>query len=102
MSEDAAAGRQKEQTSLVLSPEQLAKYAKVDPSLPMLVVEARNLELKRQFTYAIVGMIAGVAVVFCILGTFTYLAMNGHTAAAAGLLGAGVIGLVGGFVRSRL
>jgi hypothetical protein len=102
MPEEIRAGSEMEQRSLVLSPEQLAKYAKVDPALPALVVEARNLELRRRFTYAIVALISGAVVVFCILGAFTYLVMNGHAAAAAGLLGAGVVGLAGGFVRSRL
>ncbi len=91
-----------EQTSLILSPEQLAEFAKVDPSLPALVIEARNAELRRQFTYALTALAGGILTVISILAAFVYLVMQGHTSAAAGLLGVGVLSLVGGFVRSRL
>jgi len=90
------------QTSLVLDPRQMAEFASVDPTLPALVIATRNSELQRRFHYAVFSLIAGVMVVFGILGTFVYLVMNGHPQAAAALLGAGVLSLVGGFVRSRL
>ena len=91
-----------EQNSLVLSPEQLAEFARVDLTLPRLVIEARNTELRRRFTYALLSLLAGVLVVFAILGTFIYLVVTGHPQAAAACLTAGVLGLVGSFVRSRL
>ena len=94
--------RQSEQTSLVLNPQQLAEYASVDPTLPMLVIASRDAELGRKFLYAVLSLVAGVLVVFGILGAFIYLVMNGHPQAGAALLGAGVLSLVGGFVRSRL
>jgi len=91
-----------EQSSLILNAQQLAEYAAVDPALPALVIATRNAELKRRFAYAVIGLLSGVLVVFGILGLFTYLVMQGHTTAAAALLSAGVLGLAGGFVRSRL
>ena len=102
MPEQVRLPKRTEQTSLILDPQQLAEYATVDPTLPALVIATRNFELQRKYHYAVLSLIAGVLVVFGILGTFVYLVMNGHPQAAAALLGAGVLSLVGGFVRSRL
>jgi predicted benzoate:H+ symporter BenE len=93
---------ERNQTSLVLSPEQLAEFGKVDSALPALVIENRNAELQREYRYAMGSLAGGVLVTFGILGSFVYLVMSGHPQAAAGLLGVGVLSLVGGFLRSRL
>ena len=92
----------RQQTSLVLNPEQLELYARIDSSLPALIVQGRNDELKRQFLYAVLSLSAGLLSLLALIAAFVYLVMQGHTEAAAGLLGVGVLGLVGGFVRSRL
>ncbi len=91
-----------EQTSLVLNPEQLALYLEIDPALPAIIVQARNQEIQRRFIYAMASLGAGVIVVLAIFSSFIYPVMNGHTEAASALLGVSVLGLVGGFVRSRL
>lgn len=90
------------QTSVVLSPEQLQEYGKIDPSLPELVLRSRDHELQREFLYAIGSLTAGVLCLFSIVGGYIYLVINGHSEAATGLLGTGVLSLIGGFVRSRL
>jgi small-conductance mechanosensitive channel len=90
------------QTSLVLNPEQLKEFQVIDPALPALVVEARTLELKRQFHYAVLALVAGLVAFLSMVGGFVFLVLQGHSGAAGLLLGAGVLGLVAGFVRSRL
>ena len=102
MASQTTVNKRREETSLVLRPEQLAEFGKVDPALPALVIESRNAELRRKFHYAVSSLAAGVLVTFGILGSFVYLVMSGHPQAAACLLGAGVLSLVGGFLRSRL
>jgi hypothetical protein len=90
------------QVSLVLSPEQLAEYARVNSDLPALVVKARNDELRRQFTYATLSLLSGILALLSIIGGYIYLVVQGHPRSAAGLLATGVLGLIGGFIRSRL
>jgi hypothetical protein len=92
----------KQQVSLVPSPEQLEQFQKLDPALPALVLHARDRELQREFIYAAMALgVAGLALVL-VLGGFVYLVMQGHPTAAGSLLGAGVLGLIAGFIRARL
>ena len=91
-----------QQVSLVLNPEQLAEYARVSPELPALVVKGRNAELRRQFVYAVLSLLSGVVALLSLIAGYVYLVIQGHPHAAAGLLAGGVLGLVGGFIRSRL
>ena len=86
------------QVSLVLNPEQLKEFQAVDPKLPALVVEAQTLELQRQYRYAVLALASGLGAFLSIVGGFIFLVLH----AAGLLLGAGVVGLVAGFVRSRL
>ena len=90
------------QTSLVLSPEQLAEYARVSSDLPALVVKARSDELTRQFTYAVLSLLSGIVALLSIIGGYIYLVVQGYPRSAGGLLATGVLGLIGGFLRSRL
>jgi hypothetical protein len=66
------------------------------------VLQARDRELQREFLYAVMALgVAGLALVL-VLGGFVYLVMQGHPTAAGSLLGAGVLGLIAGFIRARL
>jgi hypothetical protein len=44
----------------------------------------------------------GIVAFLSIVTGFIYLVLRGHAHAATGLLATGVLGLIGGFVRSRL
>lgn len=90
------------QTSLVFSPDQLAEYALVNQNLPALVVKARDDELRREFTYAVLSLISGVVALLSIIVGYIFLTLHGFAGAAAGLLATGVLSLIGGFIRSRL
>jgi hypothetical protein len=78
------------------------EYSRVNPDLPALIVKARNDELQRQFLYAVLSLLSGLAGLFALIAGSVFLALHGHPQAAAGLLATGVLGLIGGFVRSRL
>ena len=91
-----------EQNALVLSPEQLSEYAALDKALPALLIRTRNDELRREFTYAVLSLLSGVISLLTVVGGYIYLVLHGHPRAAAGLLATGVLGLIGGFIRSRL
>jgi hypothetical protein len=100
--EKGAKGMVRTLTSVVLSPEQLQEYGKIDPSLPGLVLRGRDHELQREFLYAIGSLTAGVIAFLSIVGGYVYLVMHEHPNAAAALLGTGVLSLIGGFIRARL
>ena len=92
----------KQQVSLVPSPEQLEQFQKVNPTLPAQVLQVRDRELHREFVYAALALgVAAISLVL-VLGGFVYLVMQGHTTEAKILLGAGVLGLIAGFIRARL
>ena len=90
------------QISVVLSPEQLAKFAEVSPDLPALVVKARGDELHGEFMYAVIRSTYGIIALPTIVGGYVYLVVHGFPRSAAGLLATGVLSLIGGFVRARL
>ncbi|MGH9607614.1 MAG: hypothetical protein ACRD3N_18130 [Terracidiphilus sp.] len=92
----------KEQVSLVPSPEQLKHYQAIDPSLPPLLFHARDRELQREFIYAAMALGVAALALILVLGGFVYLVMQGHPTDAKFLLGAGVLGLIAGFLRARL
>ena len=94
--------KRSDQVSLVLHPGQLAEFGKIDPKLPALILEARREELRRNFLYAVLSLLAGLSIACGTLGRFIYLVMQDHASAGALLLGGGVLGLGLGFVRSRL
>jgi hypothetical protein len=57
---------------------------------------------QRQFLYATLSLGGGILVTLALIGGFIYLVMEGHPEAAASLLGTGALGLVAGFLSSRL
>jgi hypothetical protein len=93
---------QHEQSGIVLSPEILKLYRGVSEDLPVLIVQAIDGQLKREYRYAFGGQIvAGIALIL-MAGGFIFLVMNGHETPAYVLLGAGVLNTIGGFLRARL
>ena len=91
-----------EHFGIVLNPEILQLYKQVNESLPGLIVQAIDGQLRREFRYALGGQIvAGLALVL-MAGGFVFLVMNGHEKPAYALLGAGVLNVIGGFLRARL
>jgi hypothetical protein len=91
-----------EHYGVVLNPEILQFYKGIDASLPVLIVQAIDGQLKREYGYALGGqVIAGVTLVL-MAGGFIFLVMNGHDKPAYVLLGAGVLNVIGGFLRARL
>jgi hypothetical protein len=92
----------KEQVSLVPSLEQLQRYQAIDPALPATLMQARDRELHREFVYAAMALGVAALALILVLGGFVYLVMQGHPTEAKILLGAGVLGLIAGFIRARL
>jgi hypothetical protein len=88
--------------SVVPSGEQLAHYSAVDPTLPVRILQAREFELQWEFQYAALSATYGILALLSVVGGYIYLVIHGSPQAAAGLLAAGVLSLIGGFVRSRL
>lgn len=93
---------QHEQSGIVLSPEILLLYKSVNESLPVLIVQAIDGQLKREYRYALGGQIAAGLALILMAGGFVFLVMNGHEKPAYVLLGAGVLNTIGGFLRARL
>jgi hypothetical protein len=88
--------------SVLPTPDQLARFAAVDATLPAKVIEASDRELKREFLYAALSATYGIVALLSVVGGYIYLTLHGFAHSAAGLLAAGVLSLIGGFVRSRL
>jgi hypothetical protein len=99
---EATLGMSEPQVSLVPSPELLEQFRRVDPALPALVLQARDRELHREFVYATSSLGVAALALVLVLGGFVYLVMQGRSSDAKILLGAGVLGLITGFVRARL
>jgi hypothetical protein len=93
---------QHEQTGVVLSPEILLLYKSVNESLPVVIVQAIDAQLKREYRYALGGQIVAGLALILMAGGFVFLVMNGHERPAYALLGAGVLNVIGGFLRARL
>jgi hypothetical protein len=80
---------------IALSPEILLFYKGIDEALPVLIVQAIDAQLKREYRYALGGQIvAGIALIL-MAGGFVFLVMNGHEKPAYALLGAGVLNVIG-------
>ena len=91
-----------EQFGVVLNPEILELYKQVDESLPGLIVQAIDGQLRREYRYALGGQIVAGLALILMAGGFVFLVMNGHEKPAYVLLGAGVLNVIGGFLRARL
>jgi hypothetical protein len=92
----------KKESFLVPSPEELQRYQTVDPTLPTVLIQVRDRELRREFIYAASALSVAALGLVMVIGGFVYLVMQGHPTAAGSLLGAGVLGLIAGFIRARL
>ena len=88
--------------AVVLNPQQLQEYSNVDPSLPALITEAGMETQRQKFIYATLALAFGFLLALAVVGGFIYLVMHDHPKSAAGLIGAGVLGLVTGFQTVRL
>ena len=82
-----------------ISPSDLAKMSDGQTVAVMRVVERRH---QQEFVYAMAGMIGGTACFLMIIVAFVYLIMEGHTHAAGGVLGTGVLGIVLQMFKGRL
>jgi hypothetical protein len=88
--------------AVVLNPQQLQEYSNVDPSLPALITKAGMDTQRQKFIYATLALAFGFTLAMSIVAGFIYLAMHDRPKSAAGLIGAGVLGLVTGFQTVRL
>jgi hypothetical protein len=93
---------QREQFGIVLNPEILQLYKGIGEGLPALIVQAVDAQLKREYRYALGGQIVAGLALILMAGGFVFLGMNGHEKPAYALLGAGVLNVIGGFLRARL
>jgi hypothetical protein len=84
------------------NPAILRLYKEIDPELPRLIVEASNRQLEREYQYASRGQWISLAALVMAFSGFIYLIMQNHAEAAGVLLGAGVIGLISGYLNARL
>jgi hypothetical protein len=91
-----------EQLGIVLNPEILQFYKGIDESLPVLILQTVDTQLKREYRYALGGQIVAGTALLLMAGGFIFLVMNGHDKPAYILLGAGVLNVIGGFLRARL
>lgn len=91
-----------EHFGIVLNPEILQLYKGISESLPALIVQAIDGQLKREYRYALGGQIVAALALILMAGGFVFLVMNGHEKPAYALLGAGVLNVIGGFLRARL
>lgn len=91
-----------EHFGIVLNPEILHLYKQVNESLPALIVQAIDGQLRREYRYALGGQIVAALALILMAGGFVFLVMNGHEKPAYVLLGAGVLNVIGGFLRARL
>jgi hypothetical protein len=87
---------------IVPNPEVLRIYKSVSESLPVLVVQTIDEQLKREYRYALGGQVVAAIALILMAGGFVYLVMNGHDTPAYVLLGAGVLNTISGFLRARL
>jgi len=88
--------------AVVLNSQQLQEYSKVDPNLPELITRAGMETQRQRFIYATLALAFGFMLALAVVGGFIYLAMHDRPKSAAGLIGAGVLGLVTGFQTVRL
>jgi len=91
-----------EQFGIVLNPEILQLYKGINEDLPVLIVQAIDAQLKREYRYALGGQIVAGIALLLMAGGFVFLVMYGHEKPAYALLGAGVLNIIGGFLRARL
>lgn len=85
-----------EQFGIVLNPEILQLYKGINEALPVLIVQAIDGQLRREYRYAFAGQIVAGLALILMAGGFVFLVMNGHEKPAYVLLGVGVLNVIGG------
>lgn len=86
----------------VPGPQVLQGYREIHPDLPAIVMQEWSFRNRRAFIYATIALIIGGLVALSLIGGFIYLVMQGHGGYGSALLGAGALGIVAGFLKSRL
>lgn len=76
------------------TPDVLAAYAAIDPEYPAFLRSIFDLELRRNFTYQIVVVIASCVFGCVLVGGACYMGTTGHPGLAATLVGANCIGVL--------
>ena len=71
-------------TVLVLNPEVLQEFARVDAGLPLVITQAGIIERRQEYRYALAALFCGLAAFGGVVGGFIYLVMQGHPGAAGG------------------
>jgi hypothetical protein len=75
------------------TPQALAEYAAIDPSYPQSLMASFQLELKRNYHYQLVALVAGWTFALSLAVEAGFLAVRGHEKMALALIGANAIGL---------
>jgi hypothetical protein len=84
---------------LPVLPEQLAL---LDPSLAREIIDRADRADQRNFIYALVALSGGIITFLASIASFVFLVIHGQRTAAASLLGASVLAIVGTLIRARL
>jgi len=75
------------------SPEAMAAYAAIDPSYPKFLQETFSEELKRNYQYQLVALVAGWSFGALLVCGSIFLVYTGHPEMAASLMGVNFLGL---------
>jgi hypothetical protein len=74
-------------------PEVMASYASIDPSYPAFLKEVFTAELRRNYQYQLVALVAGWSFGALLLTGAVFLVYTGHPQMAGAMIGANVVGL---------
>ncbi|HEX4651328.1 MAG TPA: hypothetical protein VH250_07465 [Granulicella sp.] len=72
--------------ALVLNPDTLLQFSRIDPDSPSMVTQAGIVERTQEYRYAMASLFCGLAAFGCVVGGFVYLVISGHPGSAGGLL----------------
>jgi hypothetical protein len=75
------------------TPQALAEYAAIDSSYPQSMMASFQLELKRNYQYQVVALVAGWTFALSLAVEAGFLALHGHEKMALALIGANAVGL---------
>ena len=78
---------------LLPTPQTLAEYAAIDPNYPQSLLASFQLELKRNYQYQLVALVAGWTFALSLAVEAGFLALHGHEKMALALIGANAVGL---------
>jgi hypothetical protein len=71
----------------------MASYASIDPSYPAFLKEVFTAELRRNYQYQLVALVAGWSFGALLLTGAVLLVYTGHPQMAGAMIGANVVGL---------